>query len=87
MQYENLVITEYIYGRYYRILILEGKNIANVAKYPSLNLRCKSSMCKIPREARSMGVGERSVRIGTRVLTSVHKASWGEVSDVISSGW
>jgi len=47
----------------------------------------KSFLCRIPREARSMGGGERSVRIGTRVFTSDHMTSWAEVSDVISSGW
>jgi hypothetical protein len=47
-----------------------------------------SFRCMTPREARSMGDGgERSVRIGTGLLTSDHMAFCGEVSDVISSRW
>jgi hypothetical protein len=45
----------------------------------------KSFFNKIPREARSPGGGESSVRIGTEVITSDHRASCGEVLDVISS--
>ena len=41
----------------------------------------------IPRDARYMGGGEISVRMGTGVLTSDHKALCGKVSDVTFSEW
>ena len=39
----------------------------------------KSFLCSIPRESRSMGRGESSVRIEIGVIASDHMASCGEV--------
>ncbi len=48
---------------------------------------CRSCLLRIPREERSLGGGEISVRRETGVRTSAQNVSWMGVADISSSGW